>query len=282
MVRSGFSLTALAFVLAASGRITFAQPAGATLLGLHFDTGDIYGVSTADAATTFLGSTGIVGLGALEFGPDGALYGFVTSEGLTVGTMYRFDPVTYAPTSIGPMNIGEVFEGSLAFGPDGTLYGTNSSSDATPTLFTVDLLTGAATAVGVISGGVHDINALTWRDSDGMLIGIDRVTNSVLAIDPTTAAASVLAPIDVAVGSVGGLAVFNGVAYLATGGPGGPVPGSNELRTLDLSTGATALVGSLFPNITGSGLGGLAAVPEPTTMLLLLAGGAACLRPRRR
>ncbi len=122
--------------------------------------------------------------------------------------------------------------------------------------------------VGAISGGMRDINGMAWR-ADGMLVGLDRITNALIAIDPLTAVSSQIASIIPTVGTVGGMAVLGDTAYFVTSGPGEPVPGSNELYAIDLFTGDHELIGSLAPTITGTGISGLA-VPEPSTMLLLM------------
>ena len=257
---------------------------GYEILAIEYDTGNVYEVSPMDASLTFLGSTGIVGFGSLEFAPDGTLYGFTT--GLDpLPKLYEIDPVNFTATEIGELGLDFIFDGSLVFAPDETVYGTNRGSSAAPQLFTLDLGTGAATIVGTInvSGDTaHDINAMAWR-YDGMLVGLDRVGNTLLAIDPADASASIIAPVTPAVGGVGGMAVMMGeVAYFATAGPGAFPAGSNELYTFDLDTGAHQFEGSFGGTITtGSGISGLAIIPEPASLMLLAVGGLAMIRRRR-
>ena len=115
-----------------------------------------------------------------------------------------------------------------------------------------------------------------------MLVGIDRITNSLLAIDPTTAASTLIAALDdTVVGAVGGMTVLGQTGYFSTSGPGLPSPGSNRLYSFDLMTGAHTLIGSLSPQIVGTGISGLA-VPEPATLALLIVGGAALAIRRKR
>jgi hypothetical protein len=230
------------------------------LIGVHFDTGNVYRISTANATPTLVGSTGVTMLGGLERGPDGFLYG-ITAAGAGAH-LYRINLTTFAATDIGPLNLNTVFEGALAFAPNGTAYGTNEGTSTNPQLFTVNLNTGAATIVGQISGGAHDVNGLAWG-SDNMLVGLDRVTNALLRIDPTTAASSVIATVPPVVGGAGGMTIVDGTAYFNTAGPATSIPGSNELWSFDLFTGASARIGSFAPTITGTGISGLAAIPEP-------------------
>jgi len=251
---------------------------GAELLGVHFDTGAIYRISSIDGSFSVAGSTGIPHLGSLEMGSDNLLYSFSTGEGL-VPMLYRIDPVTYAASPIGPLGGEFIFEGSIAFAPNGTAYGTSQDDEDNPQLFTIDLNTGARTQVGTISGGVHDFNALAWR-GDGMLVGLDRVSNALLTIDPITAVSTLIAPVDPVVGAVGGMAVLGNTGFFTTSGPGLPSPGSNELYSFDLFTGVHSLIGGFSPGIEGVGISGLA-VPEPTSLLLLIFGAVPVLRRRK-
>lgn len=225
------------------------------LFGVDWDSGTLYRVDPISAALTTVGSTGLPGLGALEFGADGRLYGFTAGSN---ASLYRIDPATAAATFIGPLDIGFVFEGALATAPGAIAYATNQDSAGTPRLFRIDLTTGGGTLIGVISGGAHDINGLAWR-SDGKLVGLDRASNSLLAIDPGTAASSVIDALAPLVGAVGGMAVLDGKGFFCTSGTAGAFPGSNELWTFDLFTGAAARVGSFAATITGTGISGLAA-----------------------
>jgi len=79
---------------------------------------------------------------ALAFGPDGTLFGL----GKLNGNLYRIDTTTGATTLVGNtgVDVGSPI-GALSFGPNGTLFATLDDK-----LFTLNLTTGAATAVGSI------------------------------------------------------------------------------------------------------------------------------------
>jgi hypothetical protein len=273
-----------AFVCVASFAGSLGDARAGTLIGADISTGTFYSVSTADASLSVLANPGIANLAEIERAPDGTLYGFTDSA--TTPTLYKFDSTTFAPTAIGPLNNGFVFEGGLAFSPGGVAYATNEGSSGAAELFTINLATGAATVIAVISGGSHDINGLAYR-SDGMLIGLDRVTNSLLLIDPTSAASSTLAPVSATIGAIGGMTVLGGVGYFNTAGPNTSPAGSNELYSFNLNTGAQTLIGSFAATINDAGISGLAtlsgpAVPEPSSMMLLGAGALGVLAASRR
>jgi PEP-CTERM motif len=260
-------VVSLVIVLGCAG-----QAMAGTLLGIDFDTGTLYNVSTTNAALSPIGNTGVTGAADLQFAPNGTLYMFTTGGS---PTLYTVNPTTALATAVGPLNLSFVFEGGLAFSPGGTAYGTNGGSSNTAQLFSINLNTGQATVIGTISGGSHDIDGLAYR-SDGKLIGLDRVTNSLLVIDPTTAASSVLAAIGPTVGGLGGMTVSSGTGYFDTAGPTGTDPGSNSLYSFDLFTGSSSLIGSFSPTISDEGISGIAAqpaqtgsVPEPASLFLV-------------
>ena len=237
----------------------------ATLLGIDTDTGNLYQISTADASLSLIGNTGIPVPAELQFAPDGSLYCF------TVGTnsvLYTIDPNSAQATLIGPLGVGLVFEGGLAFSPAGVAYGANAGTAVVPQLFRLDLSTGHATIIGTISGGLHDINGLAWR-SDGMLVGLDRESNSLLAINPQTAVSSTIAALSPVVGAVGGMTALGDTGYFSTSGLGGYFPGSDGLYSFNLMTGAYNFIGSFSPAIQGTGISGIALMPQSSPKLTI-------------
>ena len=267
----------LVSVAIASAMWSVPLPAGAQLVGIESGTGFLYSISPVNASLTLIGNTGITDFGEIERSPNGTMYGFTVGSG---PSLYSIDPQTASASLIGPLNQPFVFEGGLAFAPNGKAYATNGGTSNDPQLLTIDVTTGNATVIGTISGGMHDINGLAYR-SDGELIGLDRVTNSLLLIDPTTASSSLLAPLAPVVGALGGMTVLDGVGYFDTSGPASSPPGSNSLYSFDLFSGASSLVGSFSPTITGAGISGLAAVPEPSTLVLAAAAFTIALALRR-
>ncbi len=260
--------------------LVIVAPASATLIGVDWDDGKLYNVSTSDASLSLIGPTGITQLSALEYAPGGTLYAF--SSGVQA-SLYTIDPVTATATLVGPLGMF-AFEGGIAFSPDGTAYAVSGGSVAAAQLLQLNLATGAATVVATLSGGPHDVNGLAWR-SDGKLIGLDRTSNGLIVIDPATGATSLLATVATDIGATGGMAAVGGTGYFSTSGQGDVIPGSNNLYSFDLFTGAYAVVGGFVPVTEGTGIGGLAMpIPEPSTLGMLLLSYALPWRrtPRRR
>ncbi len=256
-----------------------AAPANAQLVAVEEDTGRFYAVSTVDSSMQLIGSTGIVGLGALERNPnDGHFYGFTTGPS---PSLYRFaipsslDQVT--PQLIGPLGVF-AFEGGLAFSPNGTAYAVNGGVTV-PVLLTLNLTTGAASIVNTFAAR-HDIAGLGWRD-DGLLIGLDSTDNSLLTIDPLTAAVTTIDQVAATVGGIGGMAVDGSLGYFVTAGPTATNPGSNELYRFNPITGEQFFIGSFDQRVLGSGFSGLTFVPEPATLFLVALGSGALLRRKR-
>ncbi|MGB0714700.1 MAG: PEP-CTERM sorting domain-containing protein [Phycisphaerae bacterium] len=269
---------AACFCMTANARAQEAQ----RLVGIDYDSGDVYEISTSDASLSMVGSTGLSQVGAFELTSAGLLA--FTTSGDGQPTLYNLNPVTFEPMSIGPLSQQIIFDGSIVEAGDGTLYGTNRGSVAAAQLFELDPDTGATSLVGFISvdGDTrHDVNGMAYR-GDGMLIGLDRVSQSLLEINTATAEATVLTNLTPDLGSVGGMAVLDGVGYFVTAGPDATVPGSNELYRFDLFTGQYESLGNFNGTISGTGLSGLAVVPEPTTALLLMAAVPAMLNRRRK
>ena len=259
---------------------TVASPAAqANLVAIDWDTTNLYAVSKGDATLTLIGETGIENLGALEFrDADGYLYGITTGVN---STLYRIDANDASTTPIGSLGVF-TFEGGLAFDTNGNAYGVNAGTANVPILYQLNMETGVATLIAPFADP-HDFDGLGWH-GDG-LIGLDRVTNALLSIDPLTAETSLIRTVDPIVGGIGGMVLNAEFGYFATAGSEARTPGSNELFTFDPKSGTHEVVGTFTVDgepLPGTGISGLAIIPEPATFLLLAAGCAGLLNRRRR
>lgn len=278
----------LMFIAALSAPVSASEP---RLVAVEEDTGELFSVSTTDATLTSIGST-VPHLGALELNPqDGVLYGLTTGEN---ATLYRldisstWDDVQVSAIDSSSNGLGlSIFEGGLAFAPDGTAFGLNGGGPA-PQLFTVDLTTGLATVLGTLRGR-FDFAGLGWRGDGvggGTLVALDSTSNSLLTIDTFADSfgfiqTGFIKDLDPILGSVGGMVLIeDDFGYFTTGGPNALSPGSNELYSFDPFTGDIALIGDFNATVSGTGISGLAYVPEPATLGLLAFAAVALLRRR--
>ncbi len=262
----------------------------AQVVGVELDTGNLYQVMP-DASLSLIGATGITGVvGSLEFNPDdGVLYAMTTgpdAELFRVDVAPTLDDVT--AQSIGSLGIF-TFEGGLAFAPDGTAYGVNGGV-TTSVLFTIDLATGASTVVDALPGR-HDIAGLGWGNND-MLIGLDSSTNMLVEIDPATAVVTDILAVDPAIGSIGGMVMVYGASlgFFSTAG-NAVAEGTNSLYWFDadpnsLTYGVHAAIdeftlGQPPVALPGSGLSGMAIIPEPMTLSLLGLGMLGLVRRKK-
>jgi hypothetical protein len=249
-----------------------------SLLGNSFD-GVLYDVNVATGATTNPRSigTGANSVMGIAFAPNGALYGLTTFLSTPANALIAINPVTGASTTIGSTGLS-LAEGDLAFDPtSGALYGISHMDVGNRQLFTVDVATGAGTIVGTLGGlNDYDFSAMTFA-SDGTLymLGSAILTQAtrLLTVNKSTAAITNAVTLSSDFGGTAGMDFhpLTGALYVVDGGVDIPiVAGTDNLYTVNLSTGALTLVG---PTGLADGLAGLAfVVPEPTSVGLALAG----------
>jgi hypothetical protein len=107
----------------------------------------LYQLSMINGTATPVGPIGFDNVGALDFAPDGALFGVGYNGSDSV--LITINPATGAGTLIGPLGVGEKTE-DIAFRPsDGTLFASILGNT-----YTVNTSTGAATLVGSTPGFV--------------------------------------------------------------------------------------------------------------------------------
>jgi Cys-rich repeat protein len=158
----------------------------------------------------------------------------------SLNQLHALDTATGAVEVIGSCQplAGESWTG-MSGGLNGLMYAA-STNVSRSTLYTVDLSTGAATEVGQITNAPAIIDIA--MSPDMQLYGVDILNDALVRIDPQTAAGTVIGSIGFDANYAQGMDFEeeSGVLYLAAYSTGG------ELRTADLNTGATTLIGA-FP-----------------------------------
>jgi hypothetical protein len=216
------------------------------------DSFNLYLIDKTTGSGTLIGSHGPVGvgIGALAFDSSGTLYGISIAG---APRLFTIDPSSGAASEVGPLGIGFVFEGGLGFDASGQLIGVDQGSASDAKTFTINTSTGAATIVGPFPGQNRDINGIAVEGNT--FWAIDRVSNTLGTLDPTTGTYSSIGNTGAPIGDVGGLAVdsIDGTLYAAFS--------NGSFYSLDKTTGAATLIGSNSANF------GLAFAPNNPPVL---------------
>jgi len=149
------------------------------------------------------------------------------------GNLYEINPATGATTFLTGTSLpyGGIY-GACTSPVANHIYATTGSRPAT--LYSVDVSTGATTAIATASGATDLINELAYDLANGILYGTDSV--DLFTMDPTTGVTTFVAKF-----SVGGM-------WALTHVPGQGLYGvdwvSNNLHRIDASTGICTTIGA--------------------------------------
>ena len=277
-VRHLFTGLALAAALScsvfASAQIAFVA------VGVNGRTANSAAIGTIDTGSGVYNQIGLTQLGAtnvqlsgIAFSSTGVLYG-VSSD---AATLYTVNTTTGALTPVGSTGIAPPsptlgnLAGGLAFSPTGTLYLTDQRSN----LYTLSTTTGAASLVGPVGNAS---SATIGFGNGGNLYQINndpaQVTSDTLLdqVDTTTGHGSTIGT-GTGFEDLFGLAFTGGTLFGFEGAKaGGNIIALDTATGLGTTTGAFTLNGSqqLF-----AATGFVAAVPEPSTLALLMSMGVA-------
>jgi hypothetical protein len=256
------NLVALMVIGLAISPVTAASLYGVASYG-SFGTQSLYEIDTMTGVATLVGDTGVEQFNGIAYDAiAGSLYGYTTDA-----ETYVLSLGTGAATLIADAP-GIVPEGDLAFDNSGMLFTTNGGD-----LATLDLGTATLTAVGDMGLVADDVSGLAFA-ATGAIWGYAKngtFEDSLLTIAPDTGVASEIGTLGIfSDAAVGGLDVDpdSGVLYLSDGA---------SLYTVDGGTADATLVGDHGLG----GMSGIAFVPEPASIGLLVIGAALGLRRRR-
>ncbi len=117
--------------------------------------GDFLLIDADSANTALVGSfgSGLGSSGDLAIDRDGVLFGIAhTGSCCNPAFLVVVDPADGHASIVGEVGFLDVF--GIAFGPDGTLWGVTDGESASPKLITIDLVSGAGSLVGTLSGAI--------------------------------------------------------------------------------------------------------------------------------
>lgn len=179
-----------------------------------------------------------------------------------IGEFFTSNTATGARTDIGTAAQfnGELFSGLATDPTTGTMYACSDDLDLdTSSIFTMDLETGAATRIGAVTNSSGGIIACAF-DNSGQMYGLDITDETLIRIDKTSGAGTVVGTLDFNANFGQGmdfnevdntcyLFAFNNDTFQA------------ELRTCNTTDGSTSLIGVLgsttpggLRQITGAGI----------------------------
>jgi len=162
--------------------------------------------------------------------------------------LYRYDTATGEKTLVGwPVPQGahanEQWWGASWDAATGNFYAVTNANNGWSGLYSIDLNSAAATFIGQVDIGQATTIADIAVDQNGQMYGLDTASDSLLAIDKTTGAASVVGPLGVDANFAQGMKFdrASGTLYWMAYGANG----SGMAATIDPLTGAaTALAPS--------------------------------------
>lgn len=242
---------------------------------------DLYTVDPQTAQATLVGPVMLNGttqltITALAFQPGtGVLFGVSGNEYSPSRQLVNINPSTGYATSLGTIGTTSSHNTSdISFASDGTLYGWTVRGGP---LVTLDVTNAARTTVGSAANGTQG-NGLAFAPNGTLYLAGPTGPGDLYTVDRNTGAitsVATLSNIPLNFGSsINAMAADpNGVLYV-TGRSSG-----HQLVTINVSTGVMTSIGTLPFEADALAF---AAIPEPSTLALLLAGGVILILTRRR
>ncbi len=216
----------------------------------------LYSISSVNGTATLIGPIGFGAVSALDFAPNGTLYG-IGRNATGAFVLLTINTSTGAGTQVGPTGMNDNFQ-DITFRPsDGTLFGESAGN-----IYTINTSTGLATLVGPPNGGFFpDGNGLAFSSSNVLYLGssannIGIFQSFLQTINQVTGAATNVAPLTYSplFGSTATTPRPNGMKFDAAGILWASVVNGfspmnlNFLGTINIATGVVSFVG---PTVMG-------------------------------
>jgi hypothetical protein len=248
----------------------------------------LYTISPTTGVATPIGPIGFERVGAIDFGPNGVLYGLGSRTTDPKVVLLTINTTTGVGTVIGPTlaSVGANTPASdMSFRPsDGILFAYISGS-----IYTIDTSTGKATQIGA-PNPAHDGNAIAFSSTNILYLGNQ---GSLDTIDQATAAESLVIALNYSqFPRNDGILVprtnamdfdpQTGTLWASIADGFGPAQGgtlTNYLATIDIGTGTVNKIGT---TVTGLDAIAVNSVPEPASLVLTALGAFALVMSRRR
>lgn len=213
---------------------------------------DLLGTNLVSFDLTNPGSFTVIGsIGTDDpFGADflGSDYTKIYALDYTLNQLVTYSTSNASKTVIGsstPNGAAPYWTGMAEF--SGILYAISTNCSGTSYLYTINPTTGAATAIGLVSGPTCPINLGSTQS--GILYTLDIGSDNLYRIDRTNGSAALVGPVGFNASYAQGMEFDKdgGTMYLAAYNI--DAGGQGQLRTVNLTTGASTLVGA-FPGGT--------------------------------
>src|SRR5688572_4587034 len=269
---------AAAALVAGLGGSALADIGDVYMYDLRSNPDQFFRVSLSNPSTrVFINTTVNYGTFALDFDPTASTLYCINNTTRELGTI---NPDTGDFTSIAAMSgIGATDNFlDLTIAPNGTAYmAAAGAAPGLPTLYTVNLATGAATAIAPFTGASLIIDLAV--DRDGILYGHDIGTDTLVSIDPTTAVVTTIGPHGLAANFAQGMDVdWSTNTLYATIYTGG---GTGRFVSWDTTTGAVTTLVDTTPWNMEMEMAVRSPIPGPASAGLLGVAGLLALRRRR-
>jgi hypothetical protein len=246
--------------------------ANASLLATDWaDISNLYSLNTTTGVATLIGSTGQTRMIGLVVDTDSTIYAISEESN---SRLWKLDPTTGAATLIGSTGFN-LQEGDMTIDPvTGQMYVADGIGDQ---LYTINKTTGATTLVGPFGSLGRDVSGLQFINGNLYALALrEPGPAELLLINKNTGAATDVGSTGVSFGIIAAMGRDPATNLVYIGGPATDFGNDNHLYTINLTTGATTLVGpisGILGSLSGFSVSGdpviLGPTPEPSTLALM-------------